>query len=52
MGAAVPTMPLFLTPDRYVNLPLADSYAAAYRPTPRVYRRLLEESGEPAGTDG
>ena len=52
VGAAVPTMPLFLTPDRYVNLPLADSYAAAYRPTPRVYRRLLEAADPPAAGRG
>ena len=49
VGAAVPTMPLFLTPDRYVDLPLADSYAAAYRPTPRVYRRLLDAADGPGG---
>ena len=45
VGAAVPTMPLFLTPDRYVDLPLADSYAAAFRPTPAKYRRLLDAAG-------
>ena len=43
VGDLPPTMPLFLTPDRYVNLPLADSYAAAYRPTSRV---------DPAGAGG
>ena len=46
VGAMVPTMPLFLTADRYVNLPLADSYAAAYRPTPARYRAVLD------GADG
>ena len=49
VGAAVPTMPLFLTPDRYVDLPLADSYAAAFRPTPRRYREMLAAPGRPAG---
>ena len=49
VGAAVPTMPLFLTPDRYVDLPLADSYAAAFRPTPRRYREMLGAPGKPAG---
>ena len=45
VGAAVPTMPLFLTADRYVNVPLADSYAAAYGPTPAKFRRVLEAGG-------
>ena len=42
VGDAPPTMPLFLTPDRYVNVPLADSYAAAYAPTSAPTRRALE----------
>ena len=46
VGAAPPTMPLFLTADRYVNLPLAEGYAAAYRPTPAKYRAVLD------GADG
>ena len=49
VGAAVPTMPLFLTADRYVNLPLAEGYAAAYGPTPAKYRRLLEDAGRHGG---
>ena len=45
VGAAPPTMPLFLTADRYVNLPLAEGYAAAYGPTPAKYRRMLDGAG-------
>ena len=31
VGAALPEMPLFLRPDRYVNVPLEPTYQAAYR---------------------
>ena len=48
VGAAPPTMPLFLTADRYVNLPLAHSYAAAFAPTPAKYRRMLDAAGAPS----
>ena len=49
VGAAPPTMPLFLTADRYVNLPLAASYAAAFSPTPAKFRRMLEGPSETGG---
>ncbi|QDT15918.1 hypothetical protein [Alienimonas californiensis] len=42
VGAAPPVMPLFLSRTRYVELPLADSYAAAFAATPRKYREALE----------
>ncbi len=48
VGAPVPTMPLFLTTDRYVNLPLAESYAEAFGPTPRKYKALLDPAAAPA----
>ena len=35
-------VPLFFTPDRYVNVPLADTYAAAYNGVPRRWRRVIE----------
>ena len=44
-GDRPPTMPLFLTPGRYVEVPLADGYAEAYGPTPPKYKRLLENPG-------
>ncbi|NNJ26763.1 hypothetical protein [Alienimonas chondri] len=44
VGARPPTMPLFLTRKQYVELPLADGYAAAFAPMPAKYRRVLEES--------
>jgi hypothetical protein len=45
-GATLPEMPLFLRPDRYVNLPLESSYLAAYRGMPAFWREVLER---PAG---
>lgn len=41
-GAPLPTMPLFLSPDRYVGAPLESTYAAAYRGMPAFWRNVLE----------
>ena len=35
-------MPLFLRPDRYINVPLGLSYEAAYRGMPAFWRDVLE----------
>ncbi|MBI3463035.1 MAG: DUF4058 family protein [Planctomycetes bacterium] len=43
VGAALPEMPLFLRPDRYVNVPLEPTYEAAYRGMPAFWRDVLEE---------
>lgn len=42
IGAALPDMPLFLRPDRYVNVPLEATYQAAYRGVPEFWRDVLE----------
>ncbi len=42
VGDPVPDMPLFLTPERYVSLPLSSTYAAAYRGVPAVWRDVIE----------
>jgi hypothetical protein len=42
IGQALTPMPLFLTEDRYVNVPLEETYQAAYQGVPRIYRRALE----------
>jgi hypothetical protein len=42
VGAALPEMPLFLRPDRYVNAPLEPTYQAAYRGMPSFWRDVLE----------
>ena len=43
VGDAMPPMPLFLTADYYVNVPLEATYQAAYAGEPRFYRSLLEQ---------
>ena len=42
VGLPLVDMPLFLNPDRYVNLPLEATYAAAYRGMPSFWRNVLE----------
>jgi hypothetical protein len=42
VGAALPEMPLFLRPDRYINAPLEATYQAAYRGMPAFWRDVLE----------
>ena len=38
----LPDMPLFLHPDRYVNVPLEVTYQAAFRGMPAVWRDVLD----------
>jgi hypothetical protein len=42
VGAVLPDMPLFLRPDRYVNVPLESTYQAAFRGAPAFWREVLE----------
>ncbi len=42
VGSALPELPLFLSPERYVNLPLEATYAAAYQGMPAFWRNVLE----------
>ena len=42
VGAVLLEMPLFLRPDRYVDLPLEPTYQAAYRGMPAFWRDVLE----------
>jgi hypothetical protein len=42
VGARLPEMPLFLDPDRYVNVPLEPTYQAAYDGMPAFWRGVLE----------
>jgi hypothetical protein len=48
VGDVLPDMPLFLTPDVYVNVPLESTYQAAWQGFPKPLRGLLEDSA-PAG---
>jgi hypothetical protein len=45
VGAALPEMPLFLHPDRYINVPLEATYQSAYRGMPTFWRDVLESRG-------
>jgi hypothetical protein len=47
VGDGLPDMPLFLRADRYVNVPLEATYAAAYRGLPAYWRGVIE--GRPSG---
>jgi hypothetical protein len=42
VGEPLAEMPLFLRPDRYVNVPLEPTYQAAYRGMPAFWRDVLE----------
>lgn len=42
VGDELPAMPLFLRPDRYVNVPLEGAYQAAFRGMPAFWREVLE----------
>ncbi len=45
VGALLPQMPLFLHHDRYVNVPLEETYQAAYRGMPAFWKQVLEGTG-------
>ncbi len=49
VGSALPEMPLFLDPSRYVNAPLDATYEAAWRGVPRVWRDVLEKPAVSGG---
>ena len=42
VGDALPNLPLFYRRGRYVNVPLAATYAAAWDATPARWRRVIE----------
>ena len=42
VGSELPTMPLFLTPEVYINLPLASSHQAAWAGVPTFWREVVE----------
>jgi hypothetical protein len=44
VGQPLPAMPLFLTPDGYIEVPLEATYQAAYAGVPRFYRNVLERA--------
>lgn len=44
IGDILPDMPLFLERGRYVNVPLEESYQAALKGLPRIYKEQLTAS--------
>lgn len=44
VGRVLIDMPLFLTTERYVNVPLEPTYLAAFRGMPRFWRDVLEQN--------
>jgi hypothetical protein len=42
VGSILPDMPLFLTPDYYINAPLEQTYVSAYRGVPAFWRDVIE----------
>lgn len=46
VGDALPAMPLFLTRERYVNVPLEETYDATWEETPERWRRVID-AGSP-----
>lgn len=42
VGAALKEMPLFVRPDRYINVPLEPTYQSTYHGTPTFWRDVLE----------
>jgi hypothetical protein len=42
VGAILPDMPLFFTPDTYVNVPLEKTYMTAWEGVPRRWRKVIE----------
>lgn len=43
VGQSLPEMPLFLTPGRYINVPLEATYQAAWRGVPQRWKRVIED---------
>jgi hypothetical protein len=42
VGGKLPDMPLFLSPGRYVPVPLEETYQTAYRGVPAYWRDVIE----------
>jgi hypothetical protein len=43
VGSPLPEMPLFLSADRYIDVPIELTYQAAYQGMPAFWRNILEE---------
>lgn len=48
IGQPLPDMPLFLTPDYYIDVPLEDTYEAVWSKMPQRWKRVIEGTDKPA----
>jgi hypothetical protein len=48
VGRTLPEMPLFLTPDHSIYIPLEQTYMAAWRGVPQRWRRVIEPPSAPS----
>lgn len=46
VGGVLPDMPLFLHPERFINVPLESTYQQAYRGVPEFWRDVLERQSD------
>ena len=46
VGDALPDMPIFLTPDHYVNVPLETTYLESWRGAPGRWKPVIENRSE------
>jgi hypothetical protein len=44
VGATLPEMPLYLEPGGHIDMPLEETYQAAFNAVPRRWRQVLEEN--------
>ncbi len=51
VGSSLVEMPLFLQPERYVNVPLDSTYMASYQGMPGFWRDVLEGRRPPPGSE-
>jgi hypothetical protein len=51
VGDPVPELPLFLTDEQYVNLPLEATYTTAWSGVPAFWREVIEGTREPPEAD-
>jgi len=49
VGEPIPQMPLFLTRENYVSVPLEAAYMAAWEDVPPQYREVLSASSDKSG---
>ncbi len=42
VGRVLPQMPLFLSVDRYINVPLEETYTSAWQGVPAPWKRIIE----------